>query len=194
MLTPSQCAVSSYSYDCRGVQANSERDMWTPQRFSYTLQWPSHPPSDSGVHLKNSCWATLHRGQGSWPCLPNRQAEPRSARELNPMWSSGIAGGVYWQPNALRNNALVNPCLGTSGQFEGISFCLQITHTATKSMDILLKPLPPAKRQLHWVRLEMSSSLFSKRLEDLKINMTFFFLSKVVKDLKSIFALVMLKR
>lgn len=180
----SQSVVSLYSYDCREVEASSERDRWTPQRFSHNLLWPSHPPSDSGVHLKNSCWATLHRKQGSWLCLGNRRAEPSSAGQLNPMWSSSIAGGIYWQPNALRNNALVNPCLGTSGQFNGISFSLQVTHIVMKSMGMLLKPQAPAKGNLTDSGWRCQAVYSPRRLKDFKIDMIFFFLSKIVKDLK----------
>lgn len=106
----SQSADSLYSNDYR----NQLQGRWTPLNFSQNLQWPSHPPLDSIMHVKNSCWAAVCASRGSWLRLGRRWAEPTSAGQLKPTWSPGTAGGVFWQPSALRNNALVNRCLGTS--------------------------------------------------------------------------------
>lgn len=82
-----------------------------------------------------------YRRQSSRLCLGNRGTGPSSAGELNPVCSWSIAGGVCWQPD----NALVNPCVGTSGQFDGIRFSLPLTWTVTKPMDTLVKHKPLQK-------------------------------------------------
>lgn len=146
---PSQSVVSFYSHD-------TEKPILKSRCCPTTHSNHHHPPAASGEQLRNSSWAPLPTGQSSCSSVTQAEPEPSSAGELNPVWSSGIAGGAHWQPNALRNNVLINPCLGTS-QMESASLCTS-----------------PCQRQLNWLRLQMSSSLLSKKTKRFHIKHDFF--------------------